>query len=146
MDKVLCIADLWSVMHSMYPDVEDGREDDENYEHPMTATGMVLLSAALLRTIGLKELLLFTGYGREFISAIGLNMQNNKLWTDGRYDTSTWLSSDGTIDERKFWDHIEVACGMLWMTTRSSSFSVDSCKVYWDERGGLTWRKRNRSQ
>ena len=142
MSKLFGIADLWPAMQTMYPEVEDEREDDDDYEHPMTAVGLILLSAALLQTIEPRELRLFTGYSREFISAIGLNMQNNRLWRDGRYDTTTWLSADGMIDERKFWDHIEVACGSLWMPTRATKFSIDSCKIYWDERSRPAWRNR----
>jgi len=87
-----------------------------------------------------RELRRFTGYSREFISAIGLNMQNNKWWIEGQYDTSTWLSAEGTIDPRRFWDHIEVACGSLWMPNRATKFSIDSCKIYWDERSRPAWR------
>jgi hypothetical protein len=132
--KLFTIADLLCVMQFLYPEVEDERDDDENYEHPMTGVGLVLLSAALLETIEPGQLILFTGYSREFVSSIGLNMQNNKLWIDGRYDVSSWLFADGTIDERRFWDHIDIACGLLWLPNRASKFSADPCKVYWDER------------
>ena len=69
MSKLFGIADLWPAMQTMYPEVEDEREDDDDYEHPMTAVGLILLSAALLQTIEPRELRLFTGYSREFISA-----------------------------------------------------------------------------
>ena len=51
MSKLFGFADLWPVMQAMYPEVEDEREDDDDYEHPMTAVGLILLSAALLQTI-----------------------------------------------------------------------------------------------
>ena len=68
MDKAFSAADLRPMMQAMYPEVEDDRDDGETYEHPMTAVGMVLLSAAFLQSIEPRELLLFTSYSREFIS------------------------------------------------------------------------------
>lgn len=79
LSKLLAAKDLRPIMQAMYPDVEDGREDNENYEHPMTAVGLVLLSAAIIGTTEAAKLTLFTGYCRSFISAITLNMRNNLL-------------------------------------------------------------------
>src|SRR5689334_18604643 len=101
------------MFQALYPDVEEDR-DDEKCEHPMTAVGLVLLSAAIIGRTEVAELTVFTGYSRRFISAITSNMQNNRLWIDGRYDVSAWLSPDGAIDEVRFWDHIEFACGTMW--------------------------------
>ena len=95
MDKVFTVADLRPIMQVMFPAVEDERDDNEKYEHPMTAVGLVLLSAAIISTTEATKLVLFTGYSRPFISAITFNMQNNQLWVGGRYDASTWLSLDG---------------------------------------------------
>ena len=134
MSKIFTVVDLLSIMQLLYPEVEDDRDDDANYEHPMTAVGVVLLSAAFLGTTKAKELVLFTGYSRHFISAITLNMQNNKLWNDGVYDCSEWLSPDGAIDERGFWDHIEIACGSLWLPVGDTYIAADTCMIYWDER------------
>ncbi|MBZ5683119.1 MAG: hypothetical protein LAO24_23760 [Acidobacteriia bacterium] len=97
MSRTLTAKDLFGMMHSMYPGVEDGRDDHDAFEHPLSAVGVVLLSAALLENIDPSFLGALTHYSREFISAITLNMQNNKLWVEGRYDTSDWLSSTGTI-------------------------------------------------
>ena len=133
MGKALSVADLRPIMQGMYPEVEDDR-DDNDYEHPMTAVGLVLLSAAIMGTSEASKLTVFTGYGHSLISAITLNMQNNRLWIDGRYDSSTWLSSDGSIPASCFWEHIEVACGVLWMPAGDTHIAVDACKVYWDER------------
>jgi hypothetical protein len=87
--KIFTTADLQQNMEVLYPDVEDDRKH-EHYEHPMTAVGIVLLSAALLETVKASSLARFTLYSCHFISAINLNMQNNKLWVDGRYDSSAW--------------------------------------------------------
>ena len=53
MSKLFGIADLWPAMQAMYPEVEDEREDDDDYEHPMTAVGLILLSAACDRLLNL---------------------------------------------------------------------------------------------
>lgn len=134
MAKVFAVADLRQIMHGMYPEVEDERPDNDPYEHPMTAIGVVVLGAAIMGTTDASRLMLFTGYSRPFISAITLNMQNNQLWVDGRYDASSWLSSDGTIAEKCLWDHIEIACGSQWMPEGDTDIEADTCKIYWDER------------
>lgn len=87
MDNVLTVGDFRPFMQGMFPSIEDDRSDNENYEHPMTAVGLVLMSAATMSTTEATKLILFTGYSRPFISAISLNMQHNQLWVDGRYDT-----------------------------------------------------------
>lgn len=106
------------MMHAMYPDVENGRIDKASYEHPMTAVGIVLLSAAFLGTTAGSQLMAFTGYSGPFASAIALNMLNNRLWIDGRYDLD---------------------CGMLWMSNADTAVSADPIDLYWDERGGLIY-------
>ena len=134
MSKLLAVKDLRPILQAMYPDVEDGRDDNENYEHPLTAVGLVLMSAAIIGTTEAAKLTLFTGYSRSFISAITLNMRNNHLWIDSRYDVSTWLSSDGTIDADALWTHIEIACGNEFVPAAHPHLSSDPCMVYWDER------------
>jgi hypothetical protein len=140
MSRTLTAKDLFGMMHSIYPGIEDGRDDHDTFEHPLTAVGVVLLSAALLETIDPSFLGAFTYYSREFISAITLNMQNNKLWIEGRYDTSDWLSSTGTIHEARLWDHVEIASGTQWVPTANTQVSIDSCLLYWNERERI--RKR----
>jgi hypothetical protein len=134
MSKLLIVSDLRPILQAMYPDVEDGREDHENYEHPMTAVGLVLMSAAIMDTTQAAKLIRFTGYSRLFLSAITFNMQNNQIWIDGRYDASTWLFRDGTIDAEELWTHIEIACANQWVPDADPHLAADPCKVYWDER------------
>jgi hypothetical protein len=99
-------------------------------EHPMSAVGLVLFSAAIMGTTDAGDLILFTGYSRKFFEAIALNMENNQLWVGGQYAASTWLSSDGTIDHNCFWEHIEVGSGGpgtygdIW---------ADPCFIFWEE-------------
>jgi hypothetical protein len=140
MSRTLTAKDLFGMMHSLYPGIEDGRDDHDTFEHPLTAVGVVLLSAALLETIDPSFLIAFTHYSREFISAITLNMQNNKLWIEGRYDTSDWLSSTGMIYEERLWDHVEIASGTQWVPTANTRVSIDSGLLYWNEREQI--RKR----
>jgi len=105
----------------------------------MTAVGIVLLSAALLGTIKASDLMIFTGYSSQFISAITLNMRNNNLWIGGRYDHCIWLSQEGTIEKEGLWEHIDIACGTLWMPEADTAVSADPCEIYWDEQGGLKY-------
>lgn len=105
---------LRDLMQIMFPDVEDGRADTGTYEHPMTAVGTVLLSSAMLDMKDVRALTAFTSYSSEFVSAIVLNMLNNRLWTDTGYDHSEWLREDG-IDLQELWQHIEMACGTMRM-------------------------------
>jgi hypothetical protein len=121
-------------MREMFPDVDD---ENHRYEHPMTAVGIVLLSAAFLESIDTRRLATFTGFSRAFISAIALNMANNRLWTAARYDCSDWLVFCEVIDKDQLWDHIEIACGDMWMPEVDTEISANPCKLYWDERGGL---------
>jgi hypothetical protein len=139
MSKLFSVADLRLVMQFLYPDVENDRDDNENYEHPMTAVGLVLLSAALIGTTKARELVRVTGYSRQFISAIATNMQNNKLWIDRLYNCSGWLSPDGTIDKESLWEHIDLACGDLWLPGCDAGVSADTCMVYWNERSRPQW-------
>jgi len=99
----------------------------------MTAAGLVLLSAAIFGTTDHTKLILFTGYSRQFISAISLNMENNQLWVDGQYKSWSWLSSDRKIDERGLWDHIEFGCGTERIPTCDREIVIDACALFWDE-------------
>jgi hypothetical protein len=76
-------------MRVMYPDLEGEWVYLHDDEHPMTAVGIVLLGAALLQIDSPRSLMSFTGYSFQFVSAIVLNMLNNRLWTNGRYDHSS---------------------------------------------------------
>ncbi len=61
MDKVFSAADFRPIMHQMFPDVEGGRIDNDGFEHPMTAVGVVLMSAAITGMTTAAKLILFTG-------------------------------------------------------------------------------------
>ena len=77
MSKAFSVTDLPQVIDALYPGIEGGREDTKPYLHPMTAVGIVLLTAALLETINQRKLVKLTTYTSRFISAIALNMANN---------------------------------------------------------------------
>ena len=134
MSRSFNLLDLRNIMQFLYPEVEDDREDHDGYEHPLTAVGVVLLAAATLGTSEAGKLIHFTRYSSHFISAILLNMQNNKLWIEGGYDVSIWLSADGSINSGCFWEHIEIACGTQWLPVGDTDISADTCKVFLDER------------
>jgi hypothetical protein len=69
------VEDIRAKFNIKYPDVNDPPEN----EHPMTAVGIVLLSAIILETTDIGKLVRFTGYSPAFISAISANMRHNKL-------------------------------------------------------------------
>ena len=145
----LTAADLLSVVRTMYPDVEDPDEyAGPPYPHPVNATTVVLMSAVTLDTTDVAKLVQFTGYSHPFISAIRVNMENSRLWSDGRYDASAWLSSTGTIDDDRLFDDVDVAIGICWTPDADSGHAADPCGIYWDERGGLrrtSWSKQTGS-
>jgi hypothetical protein len=62
MYKVFVTEVLRPMMQTMFPDVENERSDNNPYEHPMTAVGIVLMSAAAIGTIDPTTLAQFTGY------------------------------------------------------------------------------------
>jgi hypothetical protein len=136
------VQDIRRRLRIKYPDVDESADN----EHPMTAVGIVLVSAAVLGTTEIGRLITFTGYSSEFISAIEFNMQQNKLWVNNRYDEeecSKWLSPARVIhNDDVFWDHICIACGDLWMPNVDSTVSADPCSVYWDERPTQSPRNR----
>lgn len=129
MQDVLTPRFVQDMVYKLYPEVENDRDDDHRFEHPMTAAGVVLLTAALLETIDPRRLREFTGYPSEFISAIHSNMLNNHLWVEGRYGMS-WLSVGG-IDAEQFWEHIELACGDLSNESANEYLRIDACLLYW---------------
>ena len=130
--------DLLEIMHDLYPAVEDERSDELPYEHPMTAVGIVLLSAAMMGSVDIAVLTSFTGCSTGFIAAIAFNMTNNGLWANGRYDTSDWLPRDSGIQVEELWEHVEIACGNMWRPVGDDRDPLDPCKVFWDERDGFT--------
>src|SRR5208282_6697868 len=132
------VMDLQAMMHDMYPAVEDERDDYLRYEHPLTAIGAVLLTAALLGSIDHEVLVTFTGYSPAFVSAISFNMNNNRLWENGCYDISAWLAEGESINHDELWNHIEIANGTMDMAAVKSSVFADPCGIYWDERGGFS--------
>ena len=130
----LTAAHLLSMARTMYPGVDDPDEYAGPYPHPVNATAVVLMSAALIGTIDTVRLKHFTGYSRAFISAIKVNMENSHLWSDGRYDASAWLSPKGAIDGDRLFDDVQVAMGWVWAVEADSRDTTEPCETYWDER------------
>lgn len=110
---LVAIDDIRGELNRRYPDVNDSPETD----HPMIAVDVVLISAIILETTDIGRLVEFTGYSPTFISAVGFNMIQNKLWiVDGSVDShySRWFSPNGLVsDDREFWEHIDIACGTV---------------------------------
>lgn len=131
MNKKLTVADLEKKMLDLYPHLEP--EYPGHILHALIRMGALLLGAAFLNTADLVTLICFTGYSPNFVSAIGFNMTNNKLWRDGRYDTSAWLRPDGSIDEKQFYEHVACAEGDLWMPACDNDISAQPCWIYSDE-------------
>jgi hypothetical protein len=93
----------------------DDRYPDGGTDGPMFAVMVVLFSAAFLRITSVDALCLFTDYRRDFVNAIAVNMINNGLWEGGHYKASGWLR-DGDFNDDEFWDQVEIACGMRWLS------------------------------
>jgi hypothetical protein len=128
------VDDIRRELNRKFPDVDDLPEN----EHPMTAIGVVLISAMILQSTEISRLVIFTGYSPDFISAIAFNMIHNKLWTGSGCvagEGSTWFSLDGFVrEDGEFWDQIEMACGNMWMPGIGERVSRDPCRIFWDER------------
>ena len=133
------VEDVRLEFNFRYPEANDPPQT----EHPMTAVGIVLISAIILGTTEISRLVKFTGYSENFISAIAFNMTQSKLWVNGRYDESQfseWFSPDGIIsDDVQFWDHIEIACGNMRRSGVETE-PFDPCEIYRDEREHPNWR------
>jgi len=123
----LMVDHLRELMTTMYPDTEEGSE------HPMTAVGIVLLAAGLFGITDEEGLVRFTCYPKPFVAAILFNLRGNGVLNNGNYDCSEWLSPEEAIDGQALWDHIEAACGDLWL--QNVDFRpLDPCRVYWKHR------------
>ena len=67
--------------------------------------------------------------------AISLNMENSRLWKDGRYDCAACSCNNllprNKNQDQKFWEHIEIASGSMWASDATSLDSEDACAVFW---------------
>jgi hypothetical protein len=115
------------LMRTMHPDTDDG------FEHPLTAVGTDLLAAGVFGICNEEALVQFTSYPKPFIAAILFNLGGNRLLNNGKYDCSEWLSPELTIDGQTFWDHVEVACGDVWLLEVDFR-PLDPCRIYWKHR------------
>ncbi len=134
------VADLEKKMLDLYPHLQP--EHPGHVFHALIRMGALLFGAAFLNTIDLATLIRFTGYSPNFVSAIGFNMTNNKLWRDGCYDTSSWLRADGSIDEEQFYEHVACAEGDLWTRDCDNDISAQPCWIYSDEQHRNLAKKR----
>jgi hypothetical protein len=133
--------ELRKAFTARYPDVELSEFSNEvsgfAHEHPLTAIGVVLLSAVLLGTTDVGRIVEFTKYSTRFVRAIALNMENSRLWKDGEHDSSTWSSRDllptNESEDSSFWEHILVAEGSEWIVDAKTHTSFDSSMIFWDE-------------
>jgi len=139
-ENVTTVEDIRNALKARYPDVDDDQFSIEHsgfaHEHPMTAIGVVLISSVLLGTTDVDRLAEFTRYSKQFVRALSSNMDNSRLWKDGKYYCDAWsrnslLPCDEKQDQ-EFWEHIEIASGSLWTTDARSLSSVDTCTVFWD--------------
>ena len=66
------------------------------------------------------------------------NMENNRLWEDGKYKCASWSSGNllprNRHEERRFWDDVAVAEGSCWTQNAKSGDSVDACTIFWNEK------------
>ncbi len=134
--------DLRKAFKARYPDVDDYDWALEHsgyaHEHPMTAIGVVLLASVVVRTTDVIKLVKFTGYSRRFVRAIAMNMENSRLWQDGKYDHMGWSSlrlfPRNKREQTEFWDHIEIAEGSMWAANAKTDQSEDASAIFWNEK------------
>jgi hypothetical protein len=83
----------------------------------------------------------FTGYHAAFIASIAWNMRNNRLWTPATYDTSSWQSASGQMDDRLFLEDVDVALGTVWCPdAECPNDAIDTYQVYRDLWMGVVGR------
>jgi hypothetical protein len=118
---------------------------DRIYPHigvhcPYFALEVVLFSAAVLQNTDTDALSLFTRCPRDFVKDISLNMENNNLWADGKYDCSKWFSNGQIIDDDRFCEEATAAEGSFWFPAAKTEGSVDPlssgpgrpCHLLWE--------------
>jgi transposase len=112
-ENVTTVEDIRSALRARYPDVDDNQFSMEHsgfpHEHPLTAIGVVLISSVLLGTTDVDRLAEFTRYSKQFVRAISSNMDNSRLWKDGKYYCDAWsCNSLMPCDEKQdqeFWEN-----------------------------------------
>ena len=108
-------------------------------ERSMIALGIVLVSSLVLETTDVSRLASFTTYSRRFIAAVARNMENSRLWKDGKYDCSAWSSGNflprNRYEEEIFWDHVCIAEGTAWMSEEAESHGAgDPCAIFCEDK------------
>ena len=77
--------------------------------HPMTAICVVLISSVLLVRSDVDLLAEFTRYSKQFVRAISSNMDNSRLWKDGKYYCDAWSCNSllpcDEKQEQESWEH-----------------------------------------
>jgi hypothetical protein len=134
--------DLRRAFANRYPDVDDYDFSLEHsgfaHEHPLTAIGVVLLSAVLLGTTDVNKLVEFTKYSSRFVRAIALNMENSRLWKNGKYRSTPWSSNNllptNKTEDDCFWEHILIAEGSEWKADAMTDTSAEASMIFWAEK------------
>lgn len=97
------------------------------------AVAGLLLSAAILGTAEPRRLQEFTGYHAAFIAGVAWNMINSHLWNPSGYDCSSWLGSEGTIEDSRFLSDVDIALGSVWSPDADfSGKSFDTYEIFFD--------------
>jgi len=107
-------------------------------EHPEIAIGVVLISAIVLGTTDPAKLAQYTHYSGRFVRAIAANMENSRLWVNGKYDCSGWYCGDHMPpqEDRTFWDHVLIGEGSLLDKKAKTLRVQDSSLIFWRDKLG----------
>ena len=100
---------------------------------PLFPVMVVLFSAAVFQNASVEFLVEFTGYRKDYVEAISINMRNNGLWKSGRYSRSGWLKNGELADENEFGRQVDAAVGCLRYSEeapRSRTKDVNSMQPY----------------
>jgi hypothetical protein len=111
----------------------DGTFPDVGEDCPIFPVMVVLFAAALLQDTSVDTLFEFTGYRKDYVEAISINMRNNGLWKCGRYSRSGWFKNGELADENEFGRQVDAAVGCLWYSEealKSRTKDVNSMQPY----------------
>ena len=127
MDHLFTIDLVKDFIAKRFPDPEPNLDCVKAYR----ATASLVFSAAILNCGEPTPLRRFTRYPAAFIAAVAWNMNNNRLWSSFGYNSSHWLRSTEEMDDRLFFEDVDVALGNVWCPNAEfPNDAFDSYQIY----------------
>ena len=85
-----------------------GQETEDDYR-----AGVVLLTAVWITGTDIEKLRMFTGYDRDFLTAISRRMHKSGLWEEGNLVHSDHRCHEDSYSSAVFWTDVLVGLGTL---------------------------------